>query len=79
MQTTTKMERSRLKRSRLSMLGIITQLRIITDLRLRLRLWPGRRLEHSEGMSTRLHGTGRKLRALPIWKVRQAANLLAKD
>jgi hypothetical protein len=27
-------------------------------------------------MSTRLHGTGRKLRAQPIWKLRQAANLL---
>ena len=36
-------------------------------------------LEYPEWMPTRLHGTGRKLRALPIWKVRQAAKLLTKD
>jgi hypothetical protein len=30
-------------------------------------------------MPTRLDETGWKLRALPIWKVIQAANLLAKD
>ena len=39
----------------------------------------GWRLEHLEWMPTRLHDTGRKLRALPMGKVRQAANLLAKD
>ena len=30
-------------------------------------------------MPTRLDETGWKLRALPIWKVIQAANVLAKD
>jgi hypothetical protein len=34
---------------------------------------------HLERMSARLDGTGWKMRALPIWKVIQAANLLAKD
>jgi hypothetical protein len=36
-------------------------------------------LEHPEWMPTRLHGTGWKLRTLPIWKVRQAAKLLTRD
>jgi len=35
-------------------------------------------LEYLEWMPTRLHDSGRKLRTLPIWKVRQAANLLAE-
>src|SRR5690348_9624018 len=36
----------------------------------------GRWLEHRGWMPTRLHETGRKLRSLPMGKVRQAANLL---
>jgi hypothetical protein len=32
-----------------------------------------------EWMPTRLDDTGRTMRALPIWMVKQAANLLLKD
>ena len=38
--------------------------------------WLGWWLEHLEWMPTWLDETGWKMRALPIWMVRQAANLL---